>query len=67
MKENMLKRALEDAVKQSGMAIRLKLHKKHQELNPAPVAMEKTEERDEEEEKDELSEADVEQLKKLLA
>lgn len=62
----MLKRALEDAVKQSGMAIRLKLHKKHQELNPAPVATEKTEERDEEE-KDELSGADVEQLKKLLA
>lgn len=62
----MLKRALEDAVKQSGMAIRLKLHKKHQELNPKPVAMEKTEEPGEDE-KDELSEADIEQLKKLLA
>lgn len=63
----MLKRALEDAVKQSGMAIRLKLHKKHQELNPKPAPVEMAEERSEEKEADELSDSDLEQLKELLA
>jgi uncharacterized membrane protein len=63
----MLKRALQEAVKQSGMAIRLKLHKKNQELNPKPAPIEMAEERSEEKEADELSDSDLEQLKELLA